>query len=583
MTSAEASASLVQRCSWEDVLASMEQAVAEDETKTRHNRARALLRNRPLIVTLQSLTNMIPDQDGLSVMRGGLKYIFDMLRQRVTNRDKIIRAFEDMPLTFSKACDTFSNHHEDDVLKHHVIDLYDTLRSQVPRLVETLTRPKEGSLGKRLLRHHPENEAVTIDECTELVKRAARKVSDRVDVLVGRAVVTNLSETRLLGTKIDQVQTEMVRLYRGMETIESGQVRAIQSLQIGHGDRSEQFRQLSTSIDDKIEAAFTPFRQGLSELRGDIQRLLASQVQSSHWQQRESRKSPESHQLLIMKTAIRREAGWNKHTYVPEILHITYDDILQMIDFEDPTFLVNDLEEVLRKGRMMSPSAISRAAWVLTTERFAEWTNIQHHNALLIDGYMAEIAISKVSPLSCLVSTLVSVARMQPRSMVLYHFCGLHSHLSDKPSGPKGLLLSFIAQLAVGFGHMGDTDRVHPTIGVDLLTDIPHQDVTQLWRLFMELLSQAPSGFVVYVVVDDATEFETSLHGWGGEMETVINALLILSSEGAVPSVLKVLVTCTQRSMDIRRFFRAEDYISLEAGNLSDGLIQNVRLHDTIL
>ena len=68
-----------------------------------------------------------------------------MLRQRITNRDKIVRAFEDMPLTFSKACETFSNHHEDETLKRCVTDLYETLRSQVPRLVETLTRPKEGS------------------------------------------------------------------------------------------------------------------------------------------------------------------------------------------------------------------------------------------------------------------------------------------------------------------------------------------------------------------------------------------------------------------------------------------------------
>lgn len=49
-----------------------------------------------------------------------------------------------MPQTFSKVCDTFKNHHEDEALKQYVTDLYETLRSQVPRLVETLTRPREG-------------------------------------------------------------------------------------------------------------------------------------------------------------------------------------------------------------------------------------------------------------------------------------------------------------------------------------------------------------------------------------------------------------------------------------------------------
>ncbi|KAK8113457.1 hypothetical protein PG984_013983 [Apiospora sp. TS-2023a] len=534
-TPAEATVSLFQRCSWEAVLVSMEQSVVQDETKTHHSRARALLRNRPLIITLQSLTNMIPDQDGLSVMRGGLKYIFDMLRQRVTNREKIIRAFEDMPLTFSKACDTFCNHPEDEALKQYVNDLYETLRLQVPRLVETL--------------------------------RAARKVSDRVEVLIGKAVVTNLSETRLLGTKLDQVQTDIGKLYQGIETIESGQVRATQGLQMGHGDSPEQSRQLSTAIEDKIEAVATMVRKDVAEIRCDLQRLLSNQVQSSHWQQR-----------------VEREERWNTSSQGPEMLHVSYDDILHLIGFEDPMFLVIDLEEVFRKGRMMSPGALSRAAWVLTTERFAEWTNIEHNDALLIDGYMADLAISKVSPLSCLASTLVSVARIQSHSLVLYHFCGLHSHPVDAPSGPRGLILSFIAQLVVGFGQIGDRNQIYPTIGAELLTDIPNQDVTQLWSLFMELLSQVPGSVVMYMVIDDAPEFETSLHGWGEEMDAIINAFVSLSStEGTLTSTLKVLVTSAQKCMDIRRFFRAEDYISLEAGNLGDGLVHKLERHDTML
>lgn len=416
------------------------------------------------------------------------------------------------------------------------------------------------------MRQHPENEAITIDECTGLVKRAARKVSDRVEVLVGRAVVDNLSETRRLGTKIDQVQGDMDRLHQGIESIESGQVRAIRGFQVRHDDRPEQFRQLTTTIEDKIKAIATQLRQEVAEFRGDLQRLLANQAQSS------------------LETAIRRETGWNAPTYGPETLQVTYDDILHMIDFDNPEFLVNDLEEVLRKGRMMPLSGVSRAAWVLTTERFAEWTNIEHNDVLLIDGYMAGLTIGKLSPLSYLASTLVSVARMQPRSLVLYHFCGLHSHPLDTPSGPRGLLLSFIAQLVVGFGHLGDKDRVHLTIGADLLADISRQDVAQLWRLLMELLSQVPGSVVVYMVIDDATEFETSLYGWGEEMETVVNAFVSLSLfTGAVASVIKLLVTSAQKSLDIRRFFRAEDHISLEAGNRGDSLVHELERHDTVL
>lgn len=94
-TSAEEAFSSFQGCSWDDVLASMEQAVANDETKADRSRARALLRNRPVIVTLQTLTNMIPDQDGLSVMRGGLKYIFDVSKANSSLLSRLILFFLD--------------------------------------------------------------------------------------------------------------------------------------------------------------------------------------------------------------------------------------------------------------------------------------------------------------------------------------------------------------------------------------------------------------------------------------------------------------------------------------------------------
>lgn len=67
-----------QSCSWDDVLESMLVAKNHHDGKGETSKMRSALRNRTIIVTLQSLTNMIPDQYGLSVMRGGLKYVFDV-------------------------------------------------------------------------------------------------------------------------------------------------------------------------------------------------------------------------------------------------------------------------------------------------------------------------------------------------------------------------------------------------------------------------------------------------------------------------------------------------------------------------
>lgn len=63
-------------CSWQDVLDSMETAAAQYSAKTNSNRLRALPRNKATAVTLESMTDMIPEESGLGVLRGGLKTIF---------------------------------------------------------------------------------------------------------------------------------------------------------------------------------------------------------------------------------------------------------------------------------------------------------------------------------------------------------------------------------------------------------------------------------------------------------------------------------------------------------------------------
>jgi hypothetical protein len=65
-------------CSWDEVLDSIYVAKSEYEGKTSSQILRAIPRNSVLVGALRSLADMIPDQDGLSVMRGGMKYIFEV-------------------------------------------------------------------------------------------------------------------------------------------------------------------------------------------------------------------------------------------------------------------------------------------------------------------------------------------------------------------------------------------------------------------------------------------------------------------------------------------------------------------------
>ncbi len=68
---------------WQDVVDAIETAKAQDQAKADKSllgmRAR-LRKSGPEIAVLDSLTAMIPDQNGLSVLRGGLTTLFKVSR-----------------------------------------------------------------------------------------------------------------------------------------------------------------------------------------------------------------------------------------------------------------------------------------------------------------------------------------------------------------------------------------------------------------------------------------------------------------------------------------------------------------------
>jgi hypothetical protein len=67
-----------QSCCWEDVMAAIETAKEAYAMKAT-NKGRVVLRNMATIKTLQALSQVVPEQDGLSVLRGGLTLVFKVL------------------------------------------------------------------------------------------------------------------------------------------------------------------------------------------------------------------------------------------------------------------------------------------------------------------------------------------------------------------------------------------------------------------------------------------------------------------------------------------------------------------------
>lgn len=66
-------------CTWDDLIGQIDAAIEVDRRKGDNNRIRRVARNASADVKmLKSLISIIPDEKGLSILRGGLSIIFQV-------------------------------------------------------------------------------------------------------------------------------------------------------------------------------------------------------------------------------------------------------------------------------------------------------------------------------------------------------------------------------------------------------------------------------------------------------------------------------------------------------------------------
>ena len=67
------------------------------------------------------------------------------MQKRTENREQILRTFEDVPIIFARACDAIIVHPEDQTLRSHAINLFETLVDTTQKLAEILLTKRQGS------------------------------------------------------------------------------------------------------------------------------------------------------------------------------------------------------------------------------------------------------------------------------------------------------------------------------------------------------------------------------------------------------------------------------------------------------
>ncbi|KAI0386148.1 hypothetical protein F5Y04DRAFT_116479 [Hypomontagnella monticulosa] len=546
--------------SWDDVLQSIHEATNEYNTRLGGNGIKNVHNNRILIKTLHSLTDMIPDQDGLSVMRGGLKLIFKLLQKRIDNREQIFRIFKDVPIIFAKACEAIITHPRDDILRGYVNNLFTTLVDVIPKLVEIMLRRRKGSLPGRLFKQHPEHEAIVISDCLDAVTRDSQKVTNQIDILVDRTVTETLEEARVINSRVQATQQGLWDIYSEINFIHTGQAEVQRMISSGEGKNAEGLDVLANIIDKKIENATSILK---AELR-TLQTSLSNSLRDNSGTRIET---AGTYQELPDTTT-------SYSTYSPQRTML-YSNLFFSLGLPSLDFLVTDIEEVLRIGNDVK--GIARAKWLLVTERFQSWVQNQgwRSDLVLVNGHLGDVTTGKVSALSVL-AALFATTRRTPQVAVLYHFCGLHSRQGDPTSGPRGLLRSLLAQMVIYLDQNSYGSTASPIISNELLQDIARGDILASCLLFSDLVTQLGRSTTLYVVIDNVSEFETPLGGWDVELREVISFLQSMVNEQSSGPILKIMVIASNKSIQIHRQIPIHDQIWLNPDNLLSGSAQRL-------
>ncbi|KAK0383943.1 hypothetical protein NLU13_8034 [Sarocladium strictum] len=518
--------------SWTDVLESMAAAREDYNQKRRETKAGSVHANKSTIATLEMLTDMIPDQDGLSILRGGLKVVFKLVQRRIYNREEILGAFEDIPLTFLRACEKLQTHPNDAELHSYVEELFGTLLEQIPKLVNILLRQHKGSLPSRIFKQHPEHEASIISSCVEAVSRASRRVSDRIGVLEGKVIVETLRETQSIGLKVDETSAEIHLLQRGQAQLD---------LKL-----EEQSARARAEIPFMINMAMNPIYTELQTMR----HVLMASLSDPSW-------------LRAGLETLQQEYAqlpWQPGEALPSSTSgpTSSTEMFCALGLPDPELVDNDIYQALQTGNKMRAAyrhtPLEQAGYVLLETRFQIWIQPSNNTSdvILVHGRLGNFTEGKISGLS-VVAAMFSTVRHFPRFVILHHFCGLHDRYRDAGSGPVGLLQSLIAQLLVHInGNSGFTVLPGMQENSDHLQSAADGNFASLCWLFGFLYCQLKVDLVVYCIIDGIDSFEGGQEGWAEQMCDVVELLTNLAAgSGSRGPVLKLLLTAAKRSVKV--------------------------------
>lgn len=220
-------------------------------------------------------------------------------------------------------------------------------------------------------------------------------------------------------------------------------------------------------------------------------------------------------------------------------------DIFGSFSFEH-----EDMQHTMERQERLPGHERAMTENLISASRFREWMVSTISRELLVQGDFT--GDRQISALSVFASTLTTALRARPNYISLVHFCGLHTDFNyDADAGPRGMIMSFIAQLLSQWDF--DMEFLHES--VDLSWDEYGEDpsLEDISDLLTWLVRQLPLGQTVFYITDGVHHYEKAEY-----VDVLIGAMgcfLDSTLDEHVGATVKILVTSPCRTVEVREAF----------------------------
>ncbi|KAI8718138.1 hypothetical protein NCS52_00891800 [Fusarium sp. LHS14.1] len=555
--------------SWDTVFDQMADAKRRHENKTDYNS-----KAEDGIDVMSSYINIVLDEFGLGVLKGGLALIFNATKKRRENRERILNTLETLPdasVTINMAHALLHPEPKDTALQ---IEFLSMLIRDIPAL-------GTAKFVDFLLLDIPNTS--TIDDILSRWGQRVGQLKEHVEQLKIRL------QDKFFA-KMDRIEGKMEASETGIRDLLAENQSMQKSMMEKWTELTAQIRKPVADISRATEAfadVATSFREDMksrrrdTELEEELRRerdMRDRERETFSWEREQFLRTVENSQTrqerleqerLHLSNQVEELSRQVKETRLEPRMAIEPIQLLGVLGLSvyDPW---DDLDVVLRHTEHYDANLRGQAEWLVKTTEFQSWLHEDSSSVLLADGCMDPEFISPMSGFCC---GLITSFMDNPDLAVTFFFAGLDTSKSKTRSGPTAIMRSLIAQLLLN-PNLPKLDLGF--VSKAMLEACAQQDCRTLCDVFVGIVKQVPPQMAVFCIVDGIIWYEQAR--WKADMHFVASMFedLAKRTNPARSGLVKVLLTTPTRSISIVDMTRRKQsvwwHVVLASGDIHPGM-----------